>query len=77
MAGTNPNKLLATIRELVRLHDECGVMSQDDLLTMISAIDGLDQWMMKGGFLPADWANARYRAGTKHTASDFGTGDKE
>lgn len=55
----DPDEALAIIRGMVTDHYH----DQDvDLDTFVVTIDGLDEWLSKGGFLPESW-----QAATPHT----------
>lgn len=51
----DPNTALATIRTLCTPNGQTGDVEYD-LHLLIEAFDALDDWLSKGGFLPADWA---------------------
>jgi hypothetical protein len=60
----DPNATLAAIRELVKQIDNtdrgsANIDLVDLALDLIELIDGLDQWLSKGGFLPSAWHFAR------------------
>jgi hypothetical protein len=55
----DPNKALETIRECtgeLRSQDDDGTLdSGSQTGTLLEAIESLDEWLCKGGFLPDDW----------------------
>jgi hypothetical protein len=53
----DPNVALAQIRELV----EALQQEPDDSLAeaLVDLVEGLDDWLSKGGFLPEPWAIGR------------------
>lgn len=53
----DPDAALAVIRELAAEINEAGPDALDEIAAMRLAdhVTGLDQWLTKGGFLPADW----------------------
>jgi hypothetical protein len=60
----DPNATLAAIRELVKQIDNtdrgsANIDLVDLALDLIELVDGLDQWLSKGGFLPSAWHFAR------------------
>jgi hypothetical protein len=68
----DPNATLAAIRRLskmlIRQAEENRVNyapAQDDLLDTASTLaencQNLDEWLMKGGFLPSDWQKEQAR----------------
>jgi len=53
----DPNAALAQLRQAIQDTEdyccaECGQSAMDDVVTLFQ---GLDQWLSKGGFLPAEW----------------------
>jgi len=59
----DPNETLAEIRRLVRVigtpaADEAGV----EALRLAELVEGLDNWLSRGGFLPDKWERARDKA---------------
>jgi hypothetical protein len=60
----DPNAALTTIRDLINqiegrsyrgnLDDHAARLTAQEL---INAVDGLDQWLSRGGFLPAAWSD--------------------
>jgi hypothetical protein len=53
----DPNIVLENIRSLVaRIQDDPCSSIQDDADSLASLIQSLDEWLMKGGFLPNEWA---------------------
>lgn len=70
----DPDEALREIRSIIAEHEEAQdseELGDDDdnedntahesidVPRLIDLIDGLDSWMMKGGFLPKSWADAR------------------
>jgi hypothetical protein len=67
----DPNEALKRLREIMpRLQawaeaEEWSIAPSDltqhdtDLAEVVETFEGLDQWLSKGGFLPADWAVGR------------------
>lgn len=51
----DPNAALAEIRELVAKIDSPD-WHHTDASRLCDLVDGLDQWMSRGGFLPVAWA---------------------
>lgn len=55
----DPNAALAEIREIVKnTHDARYVTFEKiehELERLVDLIDGLDNWLSKGGFKPRDW----------------------
>lgn len=53
------NKTLATIRECVgelRSQDDDGTLDSDSQTgALLEAIESLDEWLSRGGFLPDAW----------------------
>lgn len=51
----DPNATLAEIRELIETENTLkdGQYTDD----IIERFEALDEWLSKGGFLPADWDN--------------------
>ena len=54
----DPNAALATIRRLIDLYAKDAVLDQDDASALVEAVEGLDGWLSKGGFLPEAWSRA-------------------
>ncbi|AYF78025.1 hypothetical protein D7D52_34125 [Nocardia yunnanensis] len=59
----DPNAALTRIRELLKASDDLGYVEGSDqnpavgmLFHLIDAVEGLDQWLSQGGFLPKEWA---------------------
>jgi hypothetical protein len=51
----DPDAALAQIRELIiKQQTECE-LSESDAADLVELIDGLDEWLTKGGFLPTEW----------------------
>jgi hypothetical protein len=58
----DPNAALELIRRLVKESDTCTDNQAPHLLEQLAvAVDGLDEWLSRGGFLPDPWQ--RYRHG--------------
>lgn len=58
----DPNAALAEIRELLaqdRRQLDAGGLHRDDAATLMERLEALDEWLSKGGFLPADWGQHR------------------
>lgn len=53
----DPDAALARMRELIARERESFV--ETDATELSELIDGLDQWLSKGGFLPAAWRKSR------------------
>lgn len=57
----DPNAALVAIRELVAAHEADDGERVDTALNRLDSIcelfGGLDEWLSKGGFRPADWEN--------------------
>lgn len=56
----DPNAALAEIRRLIdnlkfQIEPDTGLVDLDDASELIDRFEGLDGWLSKGGFLPADW----------------------
>lgn len=53
----DPNAALKEIRELVQKldRDEDQFSHNLDAMRLCELVDGLDQWMTRGGFPPGDW----------------------
>lgn len=52
----DPDATLAQIRDLiVKYQTSAEEMSTSDAAELVELVDGLDEWMTKGGFLPTDW----------------------
>lgn len=52
----DPDDALTQIRELITKHQTSGEeMSTSDAADLVELIDGLDEWLTKGGFLPTEW----------------------
>ena len=45
----DPDTALAQIRELINDGDSADI-------ALVHAFQGLDEWLSRGGFLPADWS---------------------
>ena len=50
----DPNAALDEIRSIVARAD--GGLGRSDAERLAELVDGLDGWLSRGGFLPADWA---------------------
>jgi hemerythrin len=59
----DPNETLKRIRELLTELEDGDEEMSDEMSCLVSDLaehwDGLDAWLRKGGFLPADWAKGR------------------
>jgi hypothetical protein len=58
----DPNEALELARAAVA-HWNYGERGDDDMKqfdALVNAFEALDQWLSKGGFLPADWSKATY-----------------
>lgn len=51
----DPNCVLARIRELVVASPDTSGDAVEQLADLQEAFDNLDEWLSKGGYLPADW----------------------
>jgi len=56
----DPDKALETIRESLAVlripEDHVGVIERDEALgDLVESMGALDEWLSRGGFLPADW----------------------
>ncbi len=51
----DPEKALRDLRHLVSRHMDGDGLDASDIDKMATTFQGLDEWIMKGGFLPADW----------------------
>lgn len=51
----DPNETLATLRRLTVLYREDGDWDEDETHMLVGLIEDLDEWLSKGGFLPAAW----------------------
>jgi hypothetical protein len=59
----DPNTALTELREQVRATlDNADASTSEWLLSICESFDALDEWMSKGGFLPAPWADAQRNA---------------
>jgi hypothetical protein len=54
----DPQATLDLIRELVKEISKNEDDQTDEAVELAEAVDDLDNWLMKGGFLPEDWENA-------------------
>lgn len=52
-----PEACLTELRDLVSkvCADDVGAFEEEDVRRMAELFDSLDSWIMRGGFLPADW----------------------
>jgi len=55
----NPNRTLETVREMVEKFSVGGALDDQEIATLISAVDELDNWIENGGVLPNDWRKAK------------------
>lgn len=55
----DPDAALAQIRELIIKQQTDNELNDTDTDRLVELIDGLDEWMTKGGFLPTDWSALR------------------
>lgn len=57
----DPDVALKTIRECMSL--ACSTddeeVKEEALTNMMDAVQALDEWLSKGGFLPGDWGKGR------------------
>lgn len=52
----DPNKTLETIRKLItKLANEDEVWTVEDTEEFSYLVEGLDEWLSRGGFLPKAW----------------------
>lgn len=56
----DPNATLAEIRRLIdnlkfQIEPHTGLVDLDDASELIDRFEGLDDWLSRRGFLPADW----------------------
>ena len=54
----DPNETLSRIRGAVQEHQSGLLLSSDGVDNLVELVAALDEWMMKGGFLPEDWQKA-------------------
>lgn len=52
----DPNATLAEIRALTQARKNNESFDEDDLDALCDAVEVLDRWLARGGFLPTDWA---------------------
>ena len=61
----DPTTLLADIRELIKVHEQGYIRSPVDLESwageLAEKVADLDEWITRGGFLPAGWMPPRSR----------------
>lgn len=57
----DPDKALDEIRKLQEDFFENRCMGYNDLRRMLDLLEGLDDWLCAGGFLPKAWEKARGR----------------
>jgi hypothetical protein len=50
----DPNAALETIRYAVRHQNDIEAYETD--FGLLEAVEALDEWLSKGGYLPLDWA---------------------
>lgn len=55
----DPNANLTELRALVAANIDREYVSDHDTARMMELFDGLDGWLTKGGFTPAEWRVAR------------------
>jgi hypothetical protein len=56
----DPNATLAEIREITSLHQQGEIADALDSFDRLAELTfALDEWISKGGFLPAAWAAGR------------------
>lgn len=56
----DPNEVLRLIRESVaelRNSDDDNTLDGSQVGQLVDAIEALDEWLTKGGFLPSAWAD--------------------
>lgn len=51
----DPNTTLNTIREAIEDWNDGRIDDREALACLVGDIDALDEWLTRGGFLPADW----------------------
>jgi hypothetical protein len=54
----NPNETLNRARELADLCIRQGRLDYESTLELAEAVEALDSWLTKGGFLPYPWRRA-------------------
>lgn len=62
----DPNTALANLRNIVGIA-RAVEMSSPFTTAVCEAFESLDEWIMRGGFLPTDWADAQ---GAAHVPPD-------
>jgi hypothetical protein len=59
----DPNEALRRVRRMMQSilekGAEEGVVNAGDVLELIDHVEGLDNWLTGGGFLPEPWRRAR------------------
>lgn len=51
----DPEEALKRLRQLVKIHMGGDGLDAHEIDRMVTTFQGLDEWITKGGFLPADW----------------------
>jgi hypothetical protein len=61
----DPNQTLTDLRskafrllrasERAQANDQSPSFSEEDVLALVEGVIALDEWLVKGGFLPQDW----------------------
>lgn len=59
----DPNAALAALRSLVTSYRNGGKWDEVDTDDLVERIGDLDEWLVKGGFLPDAWDTERPRHG--------------
>jgi len=57
----DPDELLRKLLEISKLGLEANGLEGDDVMELVEGVQNLDQWLEKGGFLPARWEKNRER----------------
>jgi hypothetical protein len=57
----DPNVTLAEIRHLVTDIASTEAPDEDDVQRLAELVGGLDEWLSRGGFPPADWDRTRMK----------------
>lgn len=66
----DPDDTLTQIRELItKYQTSAEEMSTSDAAELVLLVDGLDEWLTKGGFLPTEWNALRSPLRTTSTES--------
>jgi hypothetical protein len=57
----DPNATLAIIRDALRDFGDATMRDEADAAAdvLVEHVQALDEWLTRGGFLPADWARNR------------------